>query len=63
MKNYNVYQVTQKLRGHLGVICSGTIIYQHRNHVGIKTLGLIDFLVNYHNYQRILCNDKQWNQI
>ena len=46
-----------------GITLSGTILYQHRNNVGIKTMGLIDYLVNYHNYQRRLCNDKQWNEI
>ena len=63
MKNYNVWDATKRLRSHQGVIVSGAIIYQHRDHVGIRTLGVIDYLVNHNNYQRRLCNDKQWNQL
>lgn len=55
--------VLASLRKHPGVVIKNNMVYIHRDNVGIKTLGKCDFLINYCNYMRMLCNDKQWRQL
>ena len=60
---YTISEVKRRLNKHPDVLVTNEeVIYVHRNHVGIRTLGLIDFL-RQKDYVRVLCNDKQWHQL
>jgi len=61
--NYEQNQIVRDLNRHPNVIIKRSIIYTHKNNVGINTLGKIDYLVNYVGYMRILCDDGEWRRL
>ncbi len=49
MKNYTLEQAVERLlRNRVKV--NDKVIYKRPNQLGIKLLGVVDYLVNYHNF-------------